>query len=266
MSLPAATTAIAFTPAKGSALHRQVYLVLRDEIARGTFPSGTALPKEESLCEMFGVSRITVRRALADLAAQGVVERRHGLGTFVLQDSRSPRQRPTLNLINSLKRNAVDTKVQVLSVQEAAPPTDVAELLQLPAGEKALHAVRLRSVKDTPVMLTDAWVPLQFAKRITAAALRKHAMYELLLAQGVDFGRVVQEYTAVVADPARAAALQTEVGSPLLKVFRLLHGSDARPLQHLTVYLCPERSRILMDVSGAALNTLSAGQIVHDVG
>lgn len=261
-----ALSGISFTPSKGSALHRQVFLVLRDEIARGNLASGAALPKEESLCEMFGVSRITVRRALADLAAQGLVERRHGLGTFVTQDLKSPRQRPTLSLIDGLQRSVVDTDVQVLSVQEAEPPTDVAELLQLPKGVKAVHALRLRSIKGTPVMLTDAWVPLHWGKRVTASALRKHALYEILLAQGVVFGRVVQEYTAVVADPKRATALKTEVGSPLLKLLRLMHGSDAQPVEHLTVYLCPDRSRILMDVSGADLNTLSAGQIVHDVG
>jgi len=249
----------------GTALHRQLFMVLRDEIVRGEYASGL-LPKEESLCERFGVSRITVRRALADLAAQGLVERRHGRGTFVRSD-RLPlaRARPSLSLIDSLRQAATDTQVQVLRVEQTEPPLDVAALLQLAPGEKAVHALRLRSIDGTPVMLTDAWVPARLGRQVTAATLRKQALYEILLAQGVKFGRVIQEITAEVSDPVRARLMQTEVGMPLLKIVRVIHDPQARPVQYITVTMTPERSRILMDIPGETVNTLSAGQFLHEV-
>ena len=71
------------TAGAGVPLHRQLFLVLHDEIARGALAPGDALPTEQSLCDQFGVSRITVRRALADLADAGLIERRHGVGSFV---------------------------------------------------------------------------------------------------------------------------------------------------------------------------------------
>jgi GntR family transcriptional regulator len=248
----------------GTSLHRQLFVVLRDEITRGVYASG-ALPKEEALGERFGVSRITVRRALADLASLGLVERRHGLGTFVRADLPQVRARPSLGLIDGLRKAALETDVEVLEVAQSVPPPDVAALLQLAPEEKAVHALRLRSIDGVPVMLTDAWVPAQLGKRVSATALRKHALYEILLAQGVKFGRVVQEITAEVADPARSRLLQVETGAPLLKMVRLLHDLDAQPVQHLTVSLTAERSRILMDIAGATINTLTAGQVVHDV-
>ncbi|CAN5338902.1 GntR family transcriptional regulator [soil metagenome] len=251
--------------AKGTSLHRQLFLVLRDQIAQGAFAPGGVLPKEEALCERFGVSRITVRRALADLAALGLVERRHGLGTFVRPDLPMARAVPSLSLIDSLKKAALETQVKVLEVAHDAPPRDIATLLHLAPGVQAVHAIRLRSIRETPVMLTDAWVPTDLGKKVSASALRKNALYELLLAQGVEFGRVVQEITAVAADPARAQVLQTEVGAPLLKLVRVMHDTAARPVQHLTAYMSPEHSRILMDIPGPTVNTLSAGQIVHDV-
>ncbi|WP_395345138.1 GntR family transcriptional regulator [Variovorax sp. UC122_21] len=174
----------------------------------GRFGDTGALPKEEALCERFGVSRITVRRALADLAALGLVERRHGRGTFVRQD-RVPvaRPNPSLGLIDSLRQTASGTDVQVLLVERAEAPADVAAMLQLAAGEKAVHALRLRSVSGIPVMLSDAWVPAQLGKQVTMASLRKHALYEILLAQGVKFGRVIQEISADISAPhAKPAA------------------------------------------------------------
>lgn len=68
----------------GTALHRQLYIVLRDQILRGTFPAGAAIPKEADLEQMFGVSRITVRRAVADLESHGLVRKVPSKGTFVL--------------------------------------------------------------------------------------------------------------------------------------------------------------------------------------
>jgi GntR family transcriptional regulator len=127
-----------------------------------------------------------------------------------------------------------------------------------------VRAERLRSIGATPVMLTDSWVPMALGKRLTVAALRKRPLYEILLGQGVVLGRVVQELNAVVADPTRPERLGVEVGSPLLKLVRLLHGQDARPVQYLEVYVSSERSRFLMDIPAEHVNTLSAGQIVHD--
>lgn len=249
---------------RGTALHRQIFLVLRDEISRGLFVDG-ALPNEETLCERFGVSRITVRRALGDLAALGLVERRHGRGTFVRGAALQPRPAPSLSVIDSLRRTATETVVRVVEVVQTVPPADVARLLALPAGEKAVHALRVRSNrKGEPAMLTDVWVPSAIGRRATEAALKKKALYEILMAQGVAFGRVVQEITAVVADPQRAALLRTEVGAPLLKLVRLMHDMEQRPVLHLTAYMVAERASILMEIAGATINTLTAGQIVLD--
>lgn len=252
--------------ANGTALHRQVFLVLRDEISGGTYGAGSPLPREEDLCLRFGVSRITVRRALADLAAQGYVDRRQGVGNFVPKDRPAPRTRPTLGFVDALRRTAMETEVTVLLVERAAPPTAVAELLQLEPGAKAVHAIRLRSVGGTPVIHTDAWVPLSLGVGVTASALRRRALYELLLDQGVVLGRVVQEVTAFAADPIRAQALKTEIGSPLLRVIRLMHGQDARPVEYVEVTLPPDRARFLMDIPADDVNTLSAGQVVPDEG
>ncbi|TFZ02905.1 GntR family transcriptional regulator [Ramlibacter henchirensis] len=248
----------------GMALHRQLFMVLRDEIARGVYADAGALPKEEDLCARFGVSRITVRRALADLAVLGLVERRHGRGTYVTGGPQQVRSMPTLGVLDSLRKVAVETEVRVLHTQRVAPFPDIAALLRLAAGEPALHVFRVRSSNGVPIMFTEAWVPGSVGKRITPAAMRKGALYEIMQDLGVQFGRVVQEISAQAASPDVAAHLQVELGAPLIKLVRLMHDRDARPVQHLTALLSPERSRILMDIPGDKINTLDAGRIVHD--
>lgn len=258
------TDLTALARVQGLALHRQLYLLLRDRIKNGTWPSGSPFPTEEALCKQFGVSRITVRRALADLQSQGLIERRQGLGTIVAGTPGAPMQPATLSFIDSLRKHATETQVRVLDVRRAPPPADIAGLLHVPPGQNALHAVRLRLMDEAPVMMTDAWVPMEIGQKITAAALKKKALYEVLMAQGVQFGRVVQVISAEAADPRRAAALQTDVGAPLLKVVRLIHDTQSRPVQHLTAVMPPEKGRIIMDISGEQINTLSAGYIFHD--
>ena len=252
--------------ASGVALHRQTYLVLRDRILRGGWRAGAALPSEERLCEQFGVSRITVRRALSDLQAQGLVERRHGLGTFVAEGVEAPAARPTLGFVDGLRRYAAGTEVEVIAVEHDVPPPDLAALLQLEPDGAALHAVRRRSRGGVVVMLTDAWIPARLGRRITVAELQRRPLYEVLMAQGVRFGRVVQQIGAQVADPRQAGLLGTEVGAPLLRLVRLIHGLDGVPVQHLTALVPAERGSVLMEIDAQHINTLSTGYIVHDTG
>jgi GntR family transcriptional regulator len=250
----------------GLPLHQQLFVVLREQILRGLYAPGASIPNEARLGEIFDVSRITVRRAVADLEAQGLVEKKQGRGTFVRFDLPAQRPAATLGFVDSLRKQAQNTQVKVLDLRLVDDPPAVVSLqLQLEQGERAVHAVRLRSGEGRPLMVTDAWIPQRLGKGITRAGLEKKGLYELLMAQGVNFGRVVQEITAVPADPHYAGLLNADVGSPLLRMTRLLYDGERQPVQHLTIHVSPERSRILMDVSIESVNTLGAGQITHDV-
>jgi GntR family transcriptional regulator len=262
MSTPVSTS---IPRARGTSLHRQLFLVLRQRILSGEYPAGAVIPKEEDLCTAFAVSRITVRRAVSDLEAQGFVQRRQGLGTFVREDFPVPRAAATLSYVDALHKTAMETRVEVVSVDIEAIPAGIAGQLSLEPYTDALHAVRLRKIGQTVVMVSDAWLPVGFAKVITTASLKKHALYELLMSHGVKFDRVIQEITAVPADPEQASRLGVEVGMPLLKTTRVVYDNRHVPVQHLTILVSPERSRIVSDLSTDSMNTLRTGQFVHEV-
>ena len=249
----------------GTSLHHQVFLLLREEIARGHYAATGALPTEEAICERFDVSRATVRRALAELESRNLVERRHGLGTFLRPGASGMRSGPSLSVMESLREVVAETKVKVLRFKREQPPPDVVLLLQLEPGARAVHILRLRTMQGVPVMVTEAWLPLSIGRDLTASMLRRKPLYRILLRKGLAFGRVVQETRATLVDPAIATNLAVPVGSPALRLVRLMHDADDRPVLHLTVHAAAERSRILMEVPASAVNTLPTGHLVHEV-
>lgn len=249
----------------GTALHRQLFMVLRGQILQGTYARGSAIPPEDVLGAQFGVSRITVRRAVADLEVAGMVEKRRGLGTFVAQKAAVAPPHPKLGFIASLNKTAVETDVQVIQVESATAPPAIRMQLELDESAAAVHAVRLRSRRGVPVLLTEAWIPARFERIVTAAALKKKALFEILMANGVKFGRVIQEVNAVAAEPRTAQLLRTEVGAPLLRITRLMYDNKKSPVEYIRIYSSPDRSRLLMDFSASAVNTAGTGQLLHEV-
>src|ERR1700712_4148775 len=99
------------SPTAGVSLPRQLFLVLHDEIGRGALAAGDALPSEQSLCDQFGVSRITVRRALADLAEVGLIERRHGIGSFVTDELPPVRDTDVGPYVDELRKVEFESEV-----------------------------------------------------------------------------------------------------------------------------------------------------------
>ena len=162
--------------AAGVPLHRQLFLVLHDEIGRGALAAGDALPTEQSLCDQFGVSRITVRRALADLADAGLIERRHGIGSFVTEQFvAAPDRRPVARTWTNCGRSS--SRPRSTSSSSASAPCPVRCSRGWPRASTALFVLRLRRERRTgePLMITEAWLPVELADTVTEEALAQHA-------------------------------------------------------------------------------------------
>ena len=252
------------TAGAGVPLHRQLFLVLHDEIARGALAPGEALPTEQALCHQFGVSRITVRRALADLAEQGYIERRQGVGSFVRQRGRSDEVPPVGSYMDSLRQAQFQTSIDVVEHDTRTPPSAIGDALG--ATGEMLHILRVRRERRThePLMVTEAWLPTDLADTLTTSALRRTPLYELLATAGVVVDRMQHEITAEIAGPRNARLLNTAIGSALLRVNRLAFVAGS-PHHYLSILLSPNRSRVLMSQTAAELQTGDGLAIAHDV-
>ena len=248
----------------GVPLHRQLFLVLHEEIARGAMAPGDALPTEQALCEQFGVSRITVRRALADLADQGYIERRQGVGSFVRQRNRSDEKPSVGSYMDGLRQTQFQTSIEVVEHDTRTPPPLIGDALGVTA--EMLHVLRVRRERRTkePLMVTEAWLPADLADTLTTPALRRKPLYELLSAAGVVIDRMQHEITAEIAGPRNARLLNTAIGSALLRVNRVAFVAGS-PHHCVSILLSPNRSRVLMDQTAAELQTGDGLAIAHDV-
>lgn len=254
--------------AAGVPLHRQLFLVLHDEIDRGVIGPGDALPTEQTLCDQFGVSRITVRRALADLAEQGYIERRQGVGSFVRRHEPrdvSGASGAGRSFMQGLRQTQFETKVEVVEIGKRRPPRAIGDALDTP--DELLQIVRVRRQRrtDEPLMVTEAWLPQQLADALTEPELRRAPLYELLSEAGVAVDRVRHEITAEIAGPRNAHLLDTAIGAALLRVNRLAFVAGA-PHHYVSTVLSPSRSRLLLSQTADEMETGDGLRIAHDVG
>jgi GntR family transcriptional regulator len=248
-------------------LHRQLFLVLRDQIQRGALLPEDALPTEQALENEYGVSRITVRRALSDLAEQGYVERMHGRGTFVRGNPSNVPSSPHATVMDEARKAELETNSQIVELEPRIPPRPIGLQLRLSGSDEALYLLRLRCDRssDEPLMITEVWLDMRYAPKVTRSSLSKRSLVRILGDAGVQLGRVVQDISAVIADPVSARLLQVAIGSPLIRMNRLVFDSDGSPVQHHAMYLSPDRSRIVMDIPAEAVHSTESGLIAHDV-
>jgi len=252
--------------ALGALLHRQLYLLLKDQITGGRYRSGDLLPTQEALCAQFSISRITVRRALADLVEDGYVRNRQGVGAFVTAKTNGKAKRgPDFSFIGDMRRTLKETMMGILHFEVERCPAPIAEALGLVDGEEAVHLIRTRSARGKAVILLDGWIPRRFAKAVTRKNLQKTSLHELIFGGFEKVGRVAQEVNAALADPVVAQALDVEVNSAVLKIVRLVHNREGAPVHYLTVWSTPLRTRMVMEVGADDIDSYSVGRLRHDV-
>ncbi len=239
---------------------RRVYLSLRDEISNGTLAPGTRLAGENKLAASFDVSRITIRRALDALAADGWIEKRTGSGSVVLRrdDSGQPIAADFATLIPHLVEMDRTTTARLLSFSYGPATETVSTALGLAAGAKVQTAVRVRFLDDQPFSHLTTHVPEDIAQSYDEADLATQPLFRLLERSGVSVAGAHQSVTAALAVPDVAEALGVSVGSPLLFVQRIVKDADGRGVEHLSALYRPELFRLEM-----TLTRVGAGDARH---
>lgn len=250
----------------GTVLHRQLYVILRQDILQGRYRVGDRLPTQEALCTEFSVSRITVRRALADLQTAGLIRNEQGVGAFVTHHAPQRPAPANLDLIDSALDSAEATRDDTLDLSMMPATVHVGERLGLAPGAEVLYVARLRYSANQPVLYTEAWLQQHYRSVVTPEALRGATLSDVLAQDHSAVGRVVDEINAEAAHPTVAQALAVEPNSPILRRERIIHDLAGRPIIYVVSRSSGLRSRMLMEADAAEGLSVRNGLLVHDLG
>ncbi|MDQ0137712.1 GntR family transcriptional regulator [Neorhizobium galegae] len=232
----------------GAPLHRQVFLVVKNDIMAGKYAAGDPLPGEPALSKLFNVSRITVRRALADLDAAQLIDRRPGRGTFV----RELPHRPPTDLGDSglgLEMAQIgQLPARLLDFGYILPPPEVAEALDIEAGQEVQRSLRVRSQGEFPVVHLTAFVPEKLGRTFTREDLANSSLFGMLKRAGHAFASSFQKISAALAEPAIAQALMLDIGSPVLAIHRTYFDGQGMPVAFLILHASSVHYQIAMEL------------------
>ncbi len=223
-------------------LYRQVSDRLVNAIATGEYAEGQALPGEHALCEAFGVSRITVRKALDELVERRLVVRRHGVGTFVSKDRSSTW---SVTLTGVIEDVLTPSQLTIVREAVAVPPPDVLRFAKLEAGTRMKLFEAANHVDGVPLVHVRYHFPLPVAERLSAAALSgpMQAIKVVEQATGRAVDRAEQLVEPMNARGAIARSLDVAPGTAVLRAIRVYYDAEQQPMEILDAAYHPTHYR-----------------------
>jgi GntR family transcriptional regulator len=219
-----------------SPLYQQIKVLILQSLQSGEWKPGEAIPSEMDLAARFRVSQGTVRKAIDELAAENLVVRRQGKGTFVATHAEQHVQYRFLKLMpdSGDQDSSGPAQRTVLECKRVRASADIARALALRSGDPVVQVRRTLSFGGVPTILEDLWLPGNAFKGITAEQMAgyqgpTYAMFEVEF--GVRMVRAEEKIRAVAANAQQAVLLNLEQASPLLSVERIAYTYNDVPME-----------------------------------
>jgi GntR family transcriptional regulator len=217
-------------------LYYQLGSVLREQITSGRFTPGDRNPTEAELAGEYGVSRITVRQALAALEAEGLISRTAGRGTFVSEPRVFKGAMKFEGSLEDLITMAVETSVKLLELQTVEATAQQAGLLRVAEKSRLTRCTRLRFHNDAPLSYVLNLLPYEVGRHLRRADWKKGSVLRALQRLGYELKDAEQSVRASLADANLARLLQVRIGAPLLSVDRIVYTAGGHPMEYTHTY------------------------------
>jgi GntR family transcriptional regulator len=209
-----------------SPLYQQIKGLILNSLRLGDWKPGEVIPSEMELAARYHVSQGTVRKAVDELAAENLLVRRQGKGTFVATHAERQVQFRFLKLVPDSGKPGSEGPAQrdIIECRRLRASGDVARALDLRAGDTVLQVRRVLSFSGTPTILEDIWLPATAFKGLTAERLAKYQGPTYALFETEFNVRMVRAEEKIRAEPATEAhsnLLKLPIGTPILSVERI---------------------------------------------
>lgn len=213
-------------------LYAQVEAALVSRIGVDLHP-GDQLPTEDELIDEYGVSRITIRRALQNLAARNLILTKRGVGSFVATPTLNQPLTALTSFVEDMDAHGLNASARVLVVEEITAPAHVRAALELPLGAKVVHIDRVRLAAGRPVSFDQTYLPLELGRLIAQDDLENEPIFALLENRhGTPLLEAAYALRASTADVAVAAALDVDEGSAVFLIERTSLTTGQKPVDY----------------------------------
>jgi len=237
--LDAATTTAPppLPPTRPASLYARSREELREQIVSGRWQPNDPVPSERALMAQYGVSRITVRQALGELQKESLIFRIAGKGAYVAQTRPFQELGRLQGFAEAMEARGHEIFNRVLAIEHGAASELVAARLGLAPGAPVTELRRVRHLDRAPVSLDITWVPRTFGERLARADLASRDIFLILENDcGAPLGHADLVIDAGLADEPLGTLLGIAVGAPVLRIERLTHDAQGRPIDYEHLY------------------------------
>ncbi len=222
--------------AEGIPIYVQIRETLRGEITGGALKRGERLPPEHELAGKFGVSRMTIRESIEDLVDEGLLYRRHGVGTFVAFPHLQRDHTRLTSFFDKAEDEGIEVRAKLLNLEIVAAKARVAEALDIAVGSRVIRVETLRYANNVPITVHDAHMPHELFASIASENLEVQHLWTLFEKCGYRVKRAVQRLEAREADKRVAQLMKIKQGAPILFKERTVYAEDGTPVEFTYCY------------------------------
>ena len=214
-------------------LYAKVEAVLASDIGEGRLAAGSQLPPEDGLIERFRVSRTTVRKAVEQLVARGLVEIRRGKGTFVTQPKITQELTELTGFAEDMLVLGRHPTTRLLDKRIVPADEKVARQLGMAFGAQVYRIDRVRLANGVAMSFDETYLPLEIGERIVANDLDANPIFDLLENKyALPLIEAEYQLEAVTADACAAQALGMAPGAPIFLIERTSYTEGQRPIDY----------------------------------
>ena len=213
-----------------SPLYHQLMQRIADDIEKGNYPLGSRIPPEHELEKIYGVSRVTVRRALAELTEEGLLERKQGKGTFVSTPKVNQNVKSIHSFHDSCRLNGMRPATQAIHITEKNADSLDCEELRLREGDRVIETKRVHSANGVPVVLEINHFSMAYAYLENENL--NGSLYGILRDYGIEPKQGTHDISITKATAEEAELLRVEPECPVLCLREVVYDQKGRPLHN----------------------------------
>ncbi|MGL5602615.1 MAG: GntR family transcriptional regulator [Silvania sp.] len=217
-------------------IYKAIANTLRIRIGTADYAIGSSLPGENALAKEFGVSRMTIRKAIALLVDWGLIFKKNGSGSFIIHKNVYADTKNLLGFFDAMKKFSGKIKSEVLLFRIQPATETIAAKLQIDKKDSVSYSRRVRFVNSMPLMVEDSYMPARLFKNMSVAHLEGSKFHYIEKECHIQIGGNYECMTPILADKTMAELLNIKEGTPILCISSLTYSQQHEFINYAIMY------------------------------